>query len=180
MPAKAEKDFNAMLQNSKDMPKIQIITDPKTICRYGGTRMLLAPPLAYDALMKQVPAGKLSTTAALREVLARAYGADFTDPMTAGIFTQIAAWASEQRSPASMPWWRTLKSDGELNPKYPGGIEMQRAYLETEGHIISVKGRKNLKYYVSAYAETLFDGFSEDEAGLPVFMPDCENSQKNF
>lgn len=148
MPAKAEKDFNAMLQNSKDMPKIQIITDPKTICRYGGTRMLLAPPLAYDALMKQVPAGKLTTTAALREVLARAYGADFTDPMTAGIFTQIAAWASEQRSSASMPWWRTLKSDGELNPKYPGGIEMQRAYLETEGHIISVKGRKtsNIMY----------------------------------
>ena len=180
MPVKAEKDFNAMLQNSKDMPKIQIITDPKTICRYSGTRMLLAPPLAYDALMKQVPAGKLTTTAALREVLARAYGADFTDPMTAGIFTQIAAWASEQRSPASMPWWRTLKSDGELNPKYPGGIEMQRAYLETEGHIISVKGSKNLKYYVSAYAETLFDGFSVDEAGLPVFMPDCENSQKNF
>ena len=180
MPAKAEKDFNAMLQKRKNMQKKKIKPDQKPFGGCGETRMLRPPPLAYDALMKQVPAGKLTTTAALREVLARAYGADFTDPMTAGIFTQIAAWASEQRSPASMPWWRTLKSDGELNPKYPGGIEMQRAYLETEGHIISVKGGKNLKYYVSAYAETLFDGFSVDEAGLPVFMPDCENSQKNF
>ena len=28
-------DFNAMLQDKKDMPKIQIITDPKSIEKYG-------------------------------------------------------------------------------------------------------------------------------------------------
>lgn len=30
------KDFNAMLHDSKDMPKLQIITDAKSIERYGG------------------------------------------------------------------------------------------------------------------------------------------------
>ena len=30
------KDFNAKMRDSKDMPKIEIITDPKTIERYGG------------------------------------------------------------------------------------------------------------------------------------------------
>ena len=73
-----KKDFNAMLRDSKDMPKVQIVTDPATIEKYGGTRMYFAPPLAYDALMKQVPAGKLTTVGALRAHLARQAGADFT------------------------------------------------------------------------------------------------------
>ena len=66
-----KKDFNAMLRDSKDMPKVQIVTDPATIEKYGGTRMCFAPPLAYDALMKQVSAGKLTTVGALRAHLAR-------------------------------------------------------------------------------------------------------------
>ena len=31
-----KKDFNAMLMDSKDMPKVQIITDEKSIEKYGG------------------------------------------------------------------------------------------------------------------------------------------------
>ena len=34
------------------------------------------------------------------------------------------------------PYWRTLKSKGELNEKYPGGVEAQAARLEAEGHSI--------------------------------------------
>jgi len=34
------------------------------------------------------------------------------------------------------PYWRTLKSKGELNEKYPGGVEGQTTRLETEGHTI--------------------------------------------
>lgn len=30
-----QKDFNAMLQDCKDMPKTQIITDQKSIEKYG-------------------------------------------------------------------------------------------------------------------------------------------------
>jgi len=33
-------------------------------------------------------------------------------------------------------YWRTLKSRGELNEKYPGGVESQAARLESEGHTI--------------------------------------------
>ena len=147
-----KKDFNAMLQNSKDMPKLQIVTDPATIEKYGGSRMYFAPPLAYDALMKQVPAGKLTTVGTLREVLAAAGGADFTEPITAGVFVSIAAWASEQRGGTDeTPWWRTLRAGGELNPKYPGGVQRQKALLEAEGHCILTRGRKNIRYYVKEY-----------------------------
>ena len=43
-----KKDFNEMLNDSKDMPKFQTITDEKSIEKYGGDRMYFAPPIEYD------------------------------------------------------------------------------------------------------------------------------------
>ena len=54
-------------------------------------------------------------------------------------------------------YWRTLKANGELNEKYPNGIEAQKEKLEAEGHIILQKGRKNIRYYVKDYEKFLFD-----------------------
>lgn len=152
-----KKDFNAMLHDNKDMPKVQIVTDEKTIAKYGGERMYFAPPLAYDAMMKRVPSGKLTTVGELRAYFARHNDADFTEPITAGIFVSIAAWASAQREEDETPYWRTLKAKGELNPKYPGGVAAQQEKLEAEGHTIIVRGRKNLRYYVQNYETALFD-----------------------
>ena len=138
-----KKDFNAMLRDSKDMPKMQIITDQKSIEKYGGDRMYFAPPMDYDAAMRRVPCGKLTTVGEIRAFFAAQSGADFTEPITAGIFVSIAAWASYQRGEDETPWWRTLKANGELNPKYPGGAEAQKEKLEAEGHIVLQKGRTN-------------------------------------
>lgn len=151
-----KKDFNAMLKDSKDMPKIQTITDRKSIEKYGGDKMYFAPPLDYDKVMRLVPFGKLLTVGEIRDHFARQSGADFTEPITAGIFVSIVAWASFQRSDDKTPYWRTLKANGELNPKYPGGIEAQREMLEKEGHTIIQKGRKNIRYYVKDYENALF------------------------
>lgn len=152
-----KKDFNAMLYNSKDMPKIQIVRDEKSIEKYGGNRMYFAPPIDYDKVMKEVPYGKLITVGKIREYFAKQSGADFTEPMTAGMFVSIVAWASEQRQENKTPYWRTLKADGELNAKYPGGVEVQREKLEAEGHTIIAKGRKNIRYYVKDYEKFLFE-----------------------
>lgn len=145
-----------MLHDSKDMPKFQTITDRKSIEKYGGSKMFFAPPIEYDRIMKQIPYGKVITVGKIREYFARQNGADFTDPITAGIFVSIAAWASNQRSEDETPYWRTLKANGELNPKYPGGIEAQKEKLEAEGHTVIAKGRKNIKYYVQDYEQALF------------------------
>ena len=142
-----KKDFNAMLRDSKDMPKFQIITDQKSIEKYGGSKMYFAPPIDYDKVMKKVPYGKVTTIGKIREYFARQSGGDFT----------IAAWASYQRSKDETPYWRTLKAHGELNAKYPGGIEAQKEKLEAEGHTIIQKGRKNIKYYVKDYERVLWD-----------------------
>lgn len=90
MANESKKDFNAMLHDSKDMPKIQIVTDPKTIEKYGGTRMYFAPPIDYDKIMRQVPYGKVVTIGSIREHFAKLNSADFTEPITAGIFVSIA------------------------------------------------------------------------------------------
>ncbi len=151
-----KKDFNAMLRDSKDMPKMQIITDQKSIEKYGGDRMYFAPPMDYDAAMRRVPYGKLTTVGEIRAFFAAQSGADFTEPITAGIFVSIAAWASFQRGEDETPWWRTLKANGELNPKYPGGTEAQKEKLEAEGHIVLQKGRTNRKYVVKDYEKVLY------------------------
>lgn len=156
MANEEKKDFNAMLKDSKDMPKIQVITDEKSIAKYGGSKMFFAPPIDYDRVMRSVPFGKLITVGMIREHFARQSGADFTEPITAGVFVSIAAWASYQRAEDKTPYWRTLKAGGELNEKYPGGIEAQRKMLESEGHVIIQRGRKNLRYFVKDYERFLY------------------------
>ncbi len=157
MSNKTAKDFNKMLHDSKDMPKIQQITDPKTIERYGGNRMYIAPPVEYDTVMRRVPYGKLITISDIRRYLAEQSSTDFTEPMTAGIFVSIAAWASSQRSDDITPYWRTLKANGELNDKYPGGALAQKQRLEQEGHSILTRGRKHIRYYVRDYQCALYE-----------------------
>ncbi len=133
MANEEKKDFNAMLHDSKDMPKFQTITDKASIEKYGGNRMYFAPPIDYDTVMKKVPFGKVITVGEIREYFAKQSGADFTEPITAGIFVSIAAWASFQRSGNETPYRRTLKANGELNEKYPGGAAEQKEKLEKEG-----------------------------------------------
>lgn len=152
-----KKDFNAMLHDSKDMPKFKTVTNQKTIDRYGGDRMYFAPPIDYDEVMKRIPYGKVITVKDIRKYFARVNNADFTEPMTAGIFVSIVAWASYQRTDDETPYWRTLKTDGEINPKYPGGLEVQKEKLEEEGHVIIKRGRKNIRYFVEDYEDALFE-----------------------
>lgn len=152
-----KKDFNAMLHKDTGMPKIEIVTDANTIKKYGGEKMYFAPPIDYDTVMRTVPCGKVITVGAIRVFFAQQNNADFTDPITAGIFVSIAAWASEQRASDKTPYWRTLKAGGELNPKYPGGIEAQKTKLEAEGHVIIQRGRTHIKFYVQNYENVLFD-----------------------
>ncbi|MEI7616008.1 MAG: methylated DNA-protein cysteine methyltransferase [Actinomycetota bacterium] len=150
----ARKSFNEKLQDSKNMPEIIEITDPKAVFIYGGTKMLIAPPLSYDEIMKKVPYGMIITSDYLRKYLATRHDADFTCPLTAGIFINIAARASVERGTDETPYWRTLKKDGELNEKYPDGIDGQKMLLEMEGHNVIQKGKR---YFVKDYAKKLFD-----------------------
>jgi hypothetical protein len=150
----AKKSFNDKLNDSKNMPEIIEVTDPKAVARYKGSKMLIAPPLAYDEIMKKVPYGKLLTSDLIRNHLAKRHGADYTCPLTAGIFINIAAHASAERQSDKTPYWRTLKKDGELNEKYPDGIDGQKMRLEMEGHTVTQTGKR---FFVKDYKDKLYE-----------------------
>lgn len=103
--------------------------------------MVIPAPREVDAMMKHVPRGRVATINDLRTALALDHGVDFACPITTGIFAWIAAHAAdEQRLEGRKritPWWRTLKTSGELNPKYPGGTATQARLLRAEGHRIT-------------------------------------------
>jgi hypothetical protein len=70
----ARKTFNEKLQDSKDMPKIVVVEDDRSIERYGGKDMLIAPPLEYNEIMSEIPEGKLITITQIRDFLADKHG----------------------------------------------------------------------------------------------------------
>ena len=156
MANESKKDFNKKMNDSKNMPKI-VELDKEASRKWGGRTMVIAPPIDYDNFMKKVPNGKLITIDTLRKAMAKKYGVDITCPLTCGIFVNICAWASYQRNEDFTPYWRTLKSDGELNVKYPESIELQKRLLEEEGHVIISKGTKNIKYYVKDFENSLME-----------------------
>ena len=100
--------------------------------------------------MKTVPPGKVITVGQIRDSFAKANHANFIDPITAGISISMAAWVSEQRHYDKTPY----RPDGELNPKYPGGVEAQKEKLEAEGHTVVSRGRSNIRYYVKDYRDS--------------------------
>lgn len=86
-----KKDFNAMLHKKSDMPKIQILTDPDAIRKFGGEKMFFAPALTYNDIMKNVPKGKLITVATIREYLAKENDADLAISTTSYLESQLSA-----------------------------------------------------------------------------------------
>jgi alkylated DNA nucleotide flippase Atl1 len=137
--AKRGKSWREKLADDKDLPKVEVITD-KMSQKWGTGTVVIPAPREVDEIMRQVPEGKLITINQIRSILARKHSATIGCPITTGIFAWIAAHAAEEAAAAGekdiTPYWRTLKSGGELNEKYPGGVEAQAARLRAEGHTI--------------------------------------------
>ncbi len=134
-----KKSWQEKLADDKGLPKVEKITD-KMSKRWGRGTVVIPAPREVDQIMKKVPKGKLTTINQIREALARKHGATIGCPITTGIFAWIAAHAAEEAAAEGKkditPYWRTLKSKGELNEKYPGGVKAQAAWLRAEGHTI--------------------------------------------
>lgn len=141
------KSWREKLENPvAGLPKIVDVPE-KWRKSQGGRWVLVPTPLMADEEIRAVPKGKLITTGRLRQRLARKQKADSTCPMTVGIFLRIISEAAEEDRRRGKkrvtPYWRVLKDDGGLNPKFAGGVEAQAARLEAEGHRIApAKGKQ--------------------------------------
>ena len=142
---KAKKSWREKLADSKDLPKVQPIPD-RMAARWGTGSLVIPAPKEVDQLMRAVPKGKLTTINEIRGALASKHNASISCPITTGIFAWISANAAEEvaalrPSARITPYWRTLKTGGLLNEKYPGGVARQRQRLRAEGHRIVKKGK---------------------------------------
>ena len=129
-----------------DKPQdVKIVKVPPKMSRFGSGTMLIPTPKLIDAMIRKVPKGKLVTVSELRRKLARDFRTDVTCPLTTGIFVRIAAEAAEEDRANGKkriaPYWRVIKDDGSMNPKFPGGIAQQTRYLRAEGFAVANKGK---------------------------------------
>ena len=147
MSAKKKKSWREKLRDSKGLPKTGKI-EGKMTTRWGTGTMVIPAPIEVDELMRRVPKGRLVTINELRKALAKKHSVSIACPITTGIFSWIAAHAADEAAQDGArritPYWRTLKSGGELNPKYPGGIPELTKRLRSEGHTIVQRGKRSL------------------------------------
>ena len=155
---KSRKSWREKFENpGEELPKV--VKGPRewrTV--FGGTKVLIATPRLVDEQVRKVPKGKLVTINQIRERLAINFKAESTCPLTTGIFLRILAEVCEEDKRLGKkkvsPYWRVLKADGCLNPKYPGGVKAQATQLRKEGHTISQAGKASLK--VKNFEQRLF------------------------
>jgi hypothetical protein len=153
---KRRKSWREKLADDKDLPKVAPLCG-KMATRCGTGLMVIPAPREVDELMRKVPRGKLTTINELRAALARKHKADFGCPITTGIFAWIAAHAADEAAAKGRkhitPYWRTLKTNGQLNAKYPGGIPALKKKLREEGHGII---RRRRRHFVKHIEQRLF------------------------
>jgi alkylated DNA nucleotide flippase Atl1 len=149
------KSWSEKLKDSKGLPQVQKISG-KMSKRWGSGTVAIPAPMEVNEMMRRVPEGKLTTINEIRAAVAKKHGATIGCPITTGIFAWIAANAAEEQRQKgekdTTPYWRTLKTGGVINEKYPGGAEVQKRILEKEGHKVVQKGKK---YLVADYEKSL-------------------------
>ena len=140
MAARKKGDRRWRDKRDSEQPAKVVDIPPRMQRQWGRGTMVIARPRDVDALMRKARKGRLLTVKQIMEQVAALHGADTACPMTTGIFVRIAAESAEEELAEGRkrvtPYWRTLKSDGRLNDKYPGGVAAQARRLRAEGHVI--------------------------------------------
>jgi alkylated DNA nucleotide flippase Atl1 len=112
----------------------------------AGDAIVLANPSEVVKIMKKVPKGKLMTIVEICQEIAARHKVKGCCSLTTGIFIMTAANAAEEAAmegkSLDIPYWRTLKSGGFLNEKYPGGQEAHRRLLEKENFRFIARGKR--------------------------------------
>jgi alkylated DNA nucleotide flippase Atl1 len=160
-----KKSWQEKLADKKGLPKILKLEErfpcynaaPKMGAEVGDDVVLVNPSEVVE-IMRKVPEGKVITIVEICKQIAKEHGVKACCSLTTGIFIMTAANAAEETAREdkglNIPYWRTLKADGILNEKYPGGAEAQKRKLEKEGLNIIQKGRK---FFVNNYKKYLTD-----------------------
>ncbi len=160
-----KKSWQEKLTDKKGLPKILKLEERfpcyNAVHKMGaevGDKVVLVNASEVVKVMKEVPRGKLITIVEICKKIAKKHRVKACCSLTTGIFIMTAANATEEAAKEgknlNIPYWRTLKTGGFLNEKYPGGAETHKKLLEKEGFKIIQKGRK---FVVDDYEKYLAD-----------------------
>jgi alkylated DNA nucleotide flippase Atl1 len=155
MSPSRRKSWQEKLADKKGLPKVLRLEKRfpcyNAVHKMGaeaGDEVVLSNPSEVVEVMKTVPKGKLITIVEICKNIAKKHEVRACCSLTTGIFIMTAANAVEeaakQGKKLDIPYWRTLKTNGFLNEKYPGGTEAQKKLLENEGFRVTQKGKKYL------------------------------------
>lgn len=140
----SQKTWTQKLHDSKDLPKV-VKLNANGALHWHGETMVVPSPMEVDKVIAKVPKGKIINIDGIRQKLAKKFKTDIACPLTTGIFSWIVANAAQEQLSQGVaktkisPWWRVVKSDNSLNPKFPGGGVLQKKLLEAEGQTIIQK-----------------------------------------
>lgn len=141
------KSWREKLAGYKNLPSVKPIPEAMRKTRGAGT-IVTPSPGEVEAAMRAVPEGRLATVFGIGEGVARQHGTTIGCTVTTAIFASMVAQAAREDEISGKsdvtPYWRTLKANGELNAKYPGGIENLMNRLEAEGHVVVQRGKRFL------------------------------------
>jgi alkylated DNA nucleotide flippase Atl1 len=161
------KTWQEKLADKEDLPKFLELEKRfpcfNAVHKMGaepGDDIVLVNPSEVVECMKKVPSGRLTTIVEICRSIAKRYLVKGCCSLTTGIFIMTAANAAEEAKKENrdldIPYWRTLKADGYLNDKFPGGARSHKALLENEGFKVISKGKR---FYVEDHQECLFSDF---------------------
>jgi alkylated DNA nucleotide flippase Atl1 len=151
-----KKTWIQKLEDKKSLPKV-LKMEKRFPCynalhKMGadvGDNIILVNPSEVVEIMKKVPKGKLATIIEICKAIAKNHKVKGCCSLTTGIFIMTIANAveeflskGEKSSLTKIPYWRTLKADGFLNQKYPGGLEAHKKLLQKESYQIIARGKK--------------------------------------
>jgi alkylated DNA nucleotide flippase Atl1 len=150
-----KKSWQDKLADNKKFPKILKLERNfpcyKALHKMGvekGEMVVLVNASEIIEIIKEVPRGKLITLVEICRQIARKHHVQGCCSLTTGIYITVIANAVEEEANQGkdlvIPYWRTLKSNGFLNEKYPEGLEGHKKLLEKEGFKILQKGKKCL------------------------------------
>lgn len=142
---KTRKSWRAKMENP-NLPKVVVIP-PKMQKRFGTGTMVLPSAHDVEEYVAAIPVGSLTTVSRIRRAMAEKYMVNTACPLVTGIMVWIVAEAADEGARAGQakvtPYWRVVKDDGSLNPKFPGGVERQEEMLRDEGHhILAGRGKR--------------------------------------
>ncbi len=105
----------------------------------ANSNMLIATPKIIDEYVRQIPKGSSSNLATMRRDLANEFGADYTCPVTSGIFLRIVSEAAHEQLQTGIsinkitPFWRVVDEKSPLNKKLTFGEEFVKNQRKKEG-----------------------------------------------